>query len=133
MQATQIHEVCVLVVLIKIRLGFEDVPDVRQVGGGRVKAEAVKAFVNVHDAIMPSARWDATAELPPGRTLSASQREGGGGCPSIFRAAHLVDATRAYLQTDDLTSAAREVVARVARDPDAPGTITELAFNLGVV
>ncbi|MFJ6198410.1 hypothetical protein [Micromonospora sp. NPDC092111] len=65
----------------------------------------------------------------------------------------MTDAARAYLQTDDPVSAARvlmradsiapaevrhrpavrEVVGQVARDPDAPATITQLAINLGVL
>ncbi|MFI9639475.1 helix-turn-helix domain-containing protein [Micromonospora sp. NPDC051925] len=73
--------------------------------------------------------------------------------PVEHRAAHLVDAARAYLRTDDPVSAARvliradgiapaevrhrpvvrEVVAQVARDPDAPTTIIQLAISLGLL
>lgn len=83
----------------------------------------------------------------------ATRREGWRWLPVEHRAAHLVDAARAYLQIDDPGNAARvlvqadgiapaevrhrpaarEVVAQVARDPDAPAMITQLAFSLGVV
>ncbi|MEU5551377.1 helix-turn-helix domain-containing protein [Micromonospora sp. NPDC047793] len=73
--------------------------------------------------------------------------------PVEHRAAHLVDAARAYLDTDDATNAARvliqadatapaeirhrpavrEMVAHVARDQDASTTITQLAISLGLV
>ncbi|MDG4762130.1 hypothetical protein [Micromonospora sp. WMMD710] len=73
--------------------------------------------------------------------------------PVEHRAAHLIDAARAYFLTDDLTNAARvllrensvapaeirqrpaarDVVALVARDPDAPPTITQLAISHGVL
>ncbi|WP_243707847.1 helix-turn-helix domain-containing protein [Micromonospora sp. KC606] len=73
--------------------------------------------------------------------------------PVEHRAAHLIDAARAYLQTDDPANAsrvlvraesiapaevrhrpaARKVVAQVARAPDAPTTIIQLAMTLGVV
>ncbi|WP_405100080.1 helix-turn-helix domain-containing protein [Micromonospora sp. NBC_01412] len=72
--------------------------------------------------------------------------------PAEHRAAHLLDAARAYLQADDPANAgrvlvdadriapaelrhrpaARDVVARVARDPHAPATIIQLAVALGV-
>ncbi|WP_405105101.1 helix-turn-helix domain-containing protein [Micromonospora sp. NBC_01405] len=72
--------------------------------------------------------------------------------PAEHRAAHLVDAARAYLQADDPANAgrvliaaertapaelrhrpaARDVVARVARDPHAPATIIALAVALRV-
>ncbi|MGC4814067.1 helix-turn-helix domain-containing protein [Micromonospora sp. DT228] len=72
--------------------------------------------------------------------------------PVEHRAAHLVDAARAYLQGGDPVSAGRalvdaermapaevrhrpavrEVLAQVARDPHAPGTIIQLAVTLGV-
>ncbi|MFE9189561.1 hypothetical protein ACFYL6_08135 [Micromonospora sp. NPDC007208] len=71
----------------------------------------------------------------------------------VHRSAHLIDAARAYLQTDDTAyaarvllraeriapaeirfrPAARDVVAQVARDPRAPPTITQLAIGLGVL
>ncbi|TQJ24983.1 transcriptional regulator with XRE-family HTH domain [Micromonospora sp. A202] len=79
--------------------------------------------------------------------------EGWRGLPVEHRAAHLIDAARAYLQTDDPANAARvllraerlapaeirerpavrDVVAQAARDPDAPPTITQLAIGLGVL
>ncbi|SCG63624.1 helix-turn-helix domain-containing protein [Micromonospora zamorensis] len=79
--------------------------------------------------------------------------DGWRGLPVEHRAAHLIDAARAYLQTDDPANAARvllraeriapaeihdrpgarDVVAQVARDPDAPPTITQLAIGLGVL
>ncbi|WFE32800.1 helix-turn-helix domain-containing protein [Micromonospora sp. WMMD975] len=72
--------------------------------------------------------------------------------PLEHRAAHLVDAARAYLQADHPVSAgrvlvdadrmapaevrqrpaARKVLAQVARDPRAPATIIRLAAALGV-
>ncbi|NBE85205.1 XRE family transcriptional regulator, partial [Micromonospora sp. NEAU-HG-1] len=72
--------------------------------------------------------------------------------PVEHRAAHLLDAARAYLQADDPISAGRllidadhtapaeirhrpagrEVLAQVARDPHAPATIIQLALTLGV-
>ncbi|MFJ6199793.1 helix-turn-helix domain-containing protein [Micromonospora sp. NPDC092111] len=72
--------------------------------------------------------------------------------PVEHRAAHLVDAARAYLQADDPIKAgrilvdadrmapaevrqrptARSVLAQVARDPHAPATIIQLAAALGV-
>ncbi|RGC66488.1 hypothetical protein C5N14_23385 [Micromonospora sp. MW-13] len=72
--------------------------------------------------------------------------------PAEHRAAHLLDAARAYLQADDPANAGRvlvdadriapaepryrpagrDVVARVARDPHAPATIIQLAITLGV-
>ncbi|WP_036374990.1 helix-turn-helix domain-containing protein [Micromonospora sp. ATCC 39149] len=79
-------------------------------------------------------------------------RDGWRWLPVEHRAAHLLDATRAYLHTDDPTNAARalveadrtapaevrqrpaarDVVAQVARDPHAPATIVQLAATLGV-
>ncbi|WP_406083188.1 helix-turn-helix domain-containing protein [Micromonospora zamorensis] len=79
--------------------------------------------------------------------------DGWRGLPVEHRAAHLIDAARACLQTDDPANAARvllraeriapaeihdrpgarDVVAQVARDPDAPPTITQLAIGLGVL
>ncbi|MGC4804498.1 helix-turn-helix domain-containing protein [Micromonospora sp. DT233] len=72
--------------------------------------------------------------------------------PVEHRAAHLLDATRAYLQTGDPANAGRalvdaerlapaeirhrpaahEVLAQVARDPRAPATVIRLATALGV-
>ena len=73
--------------------------------------------------------------------------------PVEHRAAHLIDAARAYLQTDDAGNAARvlldaeilapyevrrrpvgrDVLAEIARDPNAPAMIGELALSLGLV
>ncbi|MFI9641166.1 helix-turn-helix domain-containing protein [Micromonospora sp. NPDC051925] len=72
--------------------------------------------------------------------------------PLEHRAAHLIDAARAYVQADDPTNAgrvlvdaarmapaevrhrpaAREVLAQVARTPQAPATIIQFAAALGV-
>ncbi|MFI6270264.1 helix-turn-helix domain-containing protein [Micromonospora zamorensis] len=104
------------------------------------------------------ARVAAAVELGDGpqavaRHEKAIGRDGWRGLPVEHRAAHLIDAARAYLQTDDPANAARvllraeriapaeirdrpaarDVVAQVARDPDAPPTITQLAINLGVL
>ncbi|MET8118804.1 helix-turn-helix domain-containing protein [Micromonospora sp. NPDC005291] len=104
------------------------------------------------------ARVAAAVDLGDGRNAvarheKATQREGWRWLPVEHRAAHLVDAARAYLQIGDPGNAARvlvqadsiapaevrhrpasrEVVAQVARDPDAPAMITQLAFSLGVV
>ncbi|OZV76718.1 XRE family transcriptional regulator [Micromonospora echinospora] len=80
-------------------------------------------------------------------------QRGGWRClPVEHRAAHLVDAARAYLEVGDPVNAgrvlvdaariapaevrhrptARDVLAQVARDPDAPATVTQLADTLGV-
>ncbi|RZT80961.1 transcriptional regulator with XRE-family HTH domain [Micromonospora violae] len=104
------------------------------------------------------ARVTAAVELGDGpRAVAwheeAVGRDGWRWLPVEYRAAHLIDAARAYLQTNDPANAARvllraertapaevrhrpaarEVVAQVARDPDAPATITQLAVNLGIV
>ncbi|MFE0590113.1 hypothetical protein [Micromonospora echinospora] len=80
------------------------------------------------------------------------QRDGWRWLPVEHRAAHLVDAARAYLEVGDPVNAgrvlvdaeriapaevrhrptARDVLAQVARDPDAPATVTQLADTLGV-
>ncbi|MCG5462126.1 helix-turn-helix domain-containing protein [Micromonospora sp. MED01] len=103
--------------------------------------------------------WVAAAvELGDGpqavaRHEKAIGRDGWRWLPVEHRAAHLIDAARAYLHTDDLANAARvllraermapaevrdrpavrDVVAQVARDPGAPPTITQLAIGLGVL
>ncbi|WP_232234132.1 hypothetical protein [Micromonospora chokoriensis] len=79
-------------------------------------------------------------------------RDGWRWLPVEHRAAHLIDVARAYLQTNDPTNAARvllradriapaeirhrpaarDVVAQVVRDPDAPPTIHRLAVALGI-
>nr|WP_117673297.1 helix-turn-helix domain-containing protein [Micromonospora sp. MW-13] len=82
----------------------------------------------------------------------ATKRDAWRWLPVEHRAAHLLDAARAYLQADDPTNAgrilvhadrmapaevrqrpaARSVLAQVARDPHAPATIIQLAAALGV-
>ncbi|MFE9189564.1 helix-turn-helix domain-containing protein [Micromonospora sp. NPDC007208] len=104
------------------------------------------------------ARVAAAVELGDGpqavaRHEKAIGRDGWRWLPVEHRAAHLIDAARAYLQTDDTANAARvllraervapaeirfrpagrDVVAQVARDPGAPPTITQLAIGLGVL
>ncbi|WP_247668514.1 helix-turn-helix domain-containing protein [Micromonospora sp. C81] len=104
------------------------------------------------------ARVAAAVELGDGPQAIARHEkaigwDGWRGLPVEHRAAHLIDAARAYLQTDDPANAARvllraerlapaeirdrpavrDVVAQVARDPDAPPTITQLAIGLGVL
>ncbi|WBB77748.1 helix-turn-helix domain-containing protein [Micromonospora sp. WMMD882] len=80
------------------------------------------------------------------------RRDGWRWLPAEHRAAHLLDTVRAYLHVDDVTNAARalvdaertapaevrhrpaglDVLARLAREPHAPGTVTRLAVTLGV-
>ncbi|MGC4809765.1 helix-turn-helix domain-containing protein [Micromonospora sp. DT228] len=104
------------------------------------------------------ARVTAAVELGDGpqavaRHEEAIGRDGWRWLPIEHRAAHLIDAARAYLQTDDPANAARvllraesiapaeirhrpaarDVVAQVARDSDAPPMITQLAIGLGVL
>ncbi|MET8551106.1 helix-turn-helix domain-containing protein [Micromonospora zamorensis] len=104
------------------------------------------------------ARVTADVELGDGPQAVAQHetaigRDGWRWLPVEHRAAHLIDAARAYLQTDDPANAARvllraeriapaeirdrpaarDVVAQVARDPDAPPRITKLAIGLGVL
>ncbi|WP_433649126.1 helix-turn-helix domain-containing protein [Micromonospora zamorensis] len=104
------------------------------------------------------ARVAAAVELGDGPQAVARHEkaigwDGWRGLPIEHRAAHLIDAARAYLQTDDPANAARvllraeriapaeirdrpgarDVVAQVARAPDAPATITHLAIRLGVL
>ncbi len=87
------------------------------------------------------------------RHKQAIRRDGWRLLPVEHRAAHLIDAARAYLQTDDHGNAARvlldaeilapyevrrrpagrDVLAQVARDPKAPAMIGELALSLGLV
>ncbi|WP_233513698.1 helix-turn-helix domain-containing protein [Micromonospora craterilacus] len=82
----------------------------------------------------------------------ATKRRGWRWIPPGHRAAHLLDAARAYLHADDATNAARvlieaertapaeirhrpaarNVLAEIARDPRAPTTITQLAATLGL-
>ncbi|MFC8849883.1 MULTISPECIES: hypothetical protein [unclassified Micromonospora] len=72
--------------------------------------------------------------------------------PAEHRAAHLLDAARAYLQTDDPRAAgrvlrdaertapaelrhrpaARQMIAQVTRTPHAPATLVHLALTLGL-
>lgn len=104
------------------------------------------------------ARVAAAVELGDGpqavaRHEEAIGRDGWRWLPVEHRAAHLIDAARAYLQTDDPANAARvllrveriapaeirhrpaarDVVAQVARDPYAPATMTQLAIHLGLL
>ncbi|WP_320067597.1 helix-turn-helix domain-containing protein [Micromonospora sp. RTGN7] len=103
------------------------------------------------------ARVAAAVELGAAREAVAWHeraigRDGWRWLPAEHRAAHLLDAARAYLQADDPANAgralvdadrtapaelrhrpaAREVVARVARDPHAPAMIIALAAALRV-
>ncbi|GAB3953956.1 hypothetical protein GCM10027614_60210 [Micromonospora vulcania] len=109
-------------------------------------------------AAVELARVAAAVELGDGpqavaRHEEAIGRDGWRWLPVEHRAAHLIDAARAYLRTNDPTNAARvllqadsfapaeirhrpagrDVVAQVAREPDAPPRITQLAVALGVV
>ncbi|GIJ30694.1 hypothetical protein Vqi01_58560 [Micromonospora qiuiae] len=104
------------------------------------------------------ARCAAAVELGDGREAvarhkQAIRRNGWRLLPVEHRAAHLIDAARAYLQIDDPGNAARvllaaesvapyevrrrpagrDVLAQVARDPKAPAAIGELALSLGLV
>lgn len=83
----------------------------------------------------------------------AVRRDGWRLLPVEHRAAHLIDAARAYLQVGDPGNAARvlldaeivapyevrrrpagrDVLAEIARDPLAPAAIGELALSLGLV
>ncbi len=78
-------------------------------------------------------------------------RDGWGWLHAEHRAAYLIDAARAYLHADDPVNAGRtligadriapaeirhrpagrDLVARVAREPDAPSTLIDLAATLG--
>ncbi|MET8252223.1 hypothetical protein [Micromonospora sp. NPDC005197] len=74
-------------------------------------------------AAVEVARVAAAVELGDGPEAVARHektigRDGWRWLPVEHRAAHLIDAARAYLQTDD---------------PAAPATITQLAINLGVL
>ncbi|MFI6066541.1 helix-turn-helix domain-containing protein [Micromonospora sp. NPDC051227] len=111
-------------------------------GPTAVELAWVAAAVDVGDGPQAVARHE-----------KAIGRDGWRWLPVEHCAAHLVDAARAYLLTDDPANAARvllradsvapaeirhrpsarEVVAQVARDPTAPATITQLAINLGVL
>ncbi|WP_405110037.1 helix-turn-helix domain-containing protein [Micromonospora sp. NBC_01405] len=102
------------------------------------RAAAALELGNAHDAV---AWHEKTTKRDAWRWL-----------PVEHRAAHLLDAARAYLQADDPISAGRlvidadrtapaeirqrpagrEVLAQVARDPTAPATIIQLALTLGV-
>ncbi|WP_405107644.1 helix-turn-helix domain-containing protein [Micromonospora sp. NBC_01405] len=102
------------------------------------RAAAALELGNAHDAV---AWHEKTTKRDAWRWL-----------PVEHRAAHLLDAARAYLQADDPISAGRlvidadrtapaeirqrpagrEVLAQVARDPTAPTTLIHLAATLGV-
>ncbi|MEU7960261.1 hypothetical protein [Micromonospora humida] len=78
-------------------------------------------------------------------------RDGWRWLPAEHRAAYLIDIARAYLQANDPVSAGRilmeahrtapaeihhrpagrDILAHVARDPDAPATITQLVDTFG--
>ncbi|WP_431913601.1 helix-turn-helix domain-containing protein [Micromonospora carbonacea] len=82
----------------------------------------------------------------------ATARVGWRWLPAEHRAAHLIDAARAYLQADDPVNAGRvlleadriapaeirhrpagrDLLARVARDPTAPTMLIHLAVTLGI-
>ncbi|KXK60048.1 XRE family transcriptional regulator [Micromonospora rosaria] len=104
-----------------------------------------------------SARVAAAVELGDGGDAGAwhekaTTRDGWRWLPAEHRAAHLIDAARAYLQTDDPISAARvlveadrvapaeirhrpagrDVLAQVVRDPRVPTALIHLAATLGV-
>ncbi|MEU4566310.1 helix-turn-helix domain-containing protein [Micromonospora sp. NPDC023956] len=86
------------------------------------------------------------------RHEKATTRDGWRWLPAEHRAAHLIDAARAYLQADDPVNASRvlmeadriapaeirhrpggrDILAQVAREPTAPTTLTHLATTLGV-
>lgn len=103
------------------------------------------------------ARVPAALELGDGDDAvawheKATTREGWRWLPAEYRAAHLIEAARAYLQTDGPISAdrvlmeadrvapaeirhrpaGRDVLAQVACDPAAPTTLIHLAAILGV-
>ncbi|MFY1704806.1 helix-turn-helix domain-containing protein [Micromonospora sp. WMMA1923] len=83
---------------------------------------------------------------------SGIRRDGWRWLATEHRAAHLIDAARAHLHTDDAFSAGRllaeadrtapaevrhrpagrDLLGQIARDPRAPTTITHLAISLGV-
>lgn len=109
-------------------------------------------------AAVEVARAAVAVELGDGpeavaRHEKAIGRDGWRWLPVEHRAAHLIDAARAYLRTDDPANAARvlvraeriapaeishrpaarDVVAQVARHSAAPATVTQLAINLGVL
>jgi transcriptional regulator with XRE-family HTH domain len=103
------------------------------------------------------ARTAAAVELGDARDAVAwhektIQRDGWRSLSVEHRAAHLIDAARAYLQIGDPVAAGRvltdaeriapaeirhrpagrDVLAQAAHDPDAPATLTQLADALGV-
>jgi transcriptional regulator with XRE-family HTH domain len=103
------------------------------------------------------ARTAAAVELGEARDAVAwhektVRRDGWRWLPAECRAAHLIDAARAYLHADDPVNAgrllvdadrtapaeirhrpaARDVVTQVAGDPRAPATVTQLAVTLGL-
>ncbi|WP_433342340.1 helix-turn-helix domain-containing protein [Micromonospora sp. CA-111912] len=103
------------------------------------------------------ARVAAAVELGDGGDAvawheKATTRDGWRWLPAEHRAAHLIDAARAYLQADDPISAGRilmeadrvapaeirhrpagrDLLAQVVRDPTAPTALIHLAATLGV-
>ena len=111
-------------------------------GPTAVEAGRVAAAVELGDGPQAVARHE-----------EVTGRDGWRWLPIEHRAAHLVDAARAYLlgrrpgrrrpgadRADSIAPAevrhrpaVREMVARLARDPDAPTTITPLAVSLGLL
>ena len=104
-----------------------------------------------------AARVTAAVELGDGGDAvawheKATDREGWRWLPVEYRAAHLIDAARAYLHTDDPINAGRalveadrmapaevrhrpagrDVLAQIVRDPTAPTTLVHLAATIGV-
>ncbi|QOC95389.1 helix-turn-helix domain-containing protein [Micromonospora craniellae] len=104
-----------------------------------------------------TARVTAAVELGDGGDAVAwhektTDRDGWRWLPVEYRAAHLIDAARAYLHTDDPVSAGRalmeadrmapaevrhrpagrDVLAQIVRDPTAPTTLVHLAATVGV-
>ena len=136
---------------------------------GELLDEAAELAVRVGDGLdhhrtgfgptaVELARCAVAVELGDGREAvarhkQAIRRDGWRLLPVEHRAAHLIDAARAYLQTDDPGNAARvllaaesvapyevrrrpagrDVLAQVARDPKAPAAIGELALSLGLL
>ncbi|MFI7022219.1 helix-turn-helix domain-containing protein [Micromonospora sp. NPDC049900] len=104
-----------------------------------------------------TARVTAAVELGDGGDAvawheKATDRDGWRWLPVEYRAAHLIDAARAYLHTDDSINAGRtlmeadrlapaeirhrpagrNVLAQIVRDPTAPTTLVHLAATIGV-
>ena len=111
-------------------------------GPTAVELAQVAAAVELGDGSVAVARHERVIRRDGWRLL-----------PVEHRAAHLIDAARAYLQAGDPTNAARvlldaeilapyevrrrpagrDVLAEIARAPKAPAAIGELALSLGLV